>query len=170
MPFRSEDPVPATRLAALRKRTGKIDRAPPAGSGGLDGTIVSVQSTDPHGCALRAEHEPIARRHAAGGDRAGDDETDPGQGKGPVYRHPEQTRCGSRRPAARSDMRAFLQMPGESGNPLAGAARHRENRCFRKARRGEQRARLRCHGVGPAALDPVDLGHHRGDLVDPDQL
>ena len=36
--------------------------------------------------------------------------------------------------------------------------------------RGEQRARLRCNGLGPIALDPVDLGDDPRDLADPDQL
>ena len=119
---------------------------------------------------LRAEHQPIADRHRAGGDRAGHDEPDPGQGEGPVDRHPEQTRCGRRRAAARGDPGALLQMLGKSGDPLAGPARHREDRALGKARRGEQRADLRGHRRGPAALDPVDLGDDPGDLGDPDQL
>jgi len=170
VPFRREYPVAAARLAAIHKRGGDIDRAPLASGGGLDRTVVSVQSTDPHGRALRAEYEPIARRHRTGGDRAGDDEPDPGQGEGPVDRHPEETRRGSRRPAPSSGMRAFLQMLGESGDSLARPARHRENRRLRKARREQQPSYLRCHGIGPAALDPIRLGHHPCDLADPNQL
>ncbi len=41
---------------------------------------------------------------------------------------------------------------------------------MRKARCGEQRTRLRCNGIGPAALDPVDLGDDHRDLGNPDQL
>jgi hypothetical protein len=63
-----------------------------------------------------------------------------------------------------------MQMPGESGNPLPGPARHRENRRSRKPCRCQQRTRLHCHGLGPAALDPVDLGDHPRDFLDPDQL
>ncbi len=170
MPLGGQEPVAAARLGAVGKRTGEVDGATLAGGGGLDRPVLRVQPAHPRRRAAGAQRQPVADRDGAGRDRAGDDEPDPRQGEGAVDRHAKEAGGRRRGASGRGGAGILSQMRAERGDPGASAARHRKDRARAIASRSEQIGNLVGHRDGALGLDPVDLGHHPGDLGDPDQF
>ncbi len=170
MPLGGQEPVAAAGPAALGKRAGDVDRAALAGRSSLDRPVLRVQAAHPRFPADRADQQPLARRQGAGDHGSGHHQTDPGQGEGAVDRHAEEARRRGVGAAAPGDARACLEMRGQRRDPVAAAARCREDRGVRVSGRGQQGADLARHRFDALGLDAVDLGHDRGDLGDPDQF
>ena len=168
---RVDDPVAAPGLAAFGKTAGEVQRTALAGAGALDRAVMRVNAAHPHLDPARADQQPVADRDLAGRGRAGHDQPDAGQRKRAVDRQPEQAArrpCGARRVGV---PRALAQMLGERGDPVAGEARHREDRRCRHTRPRRAAARPRFRPLrSRSARHAVDLGDDPGDLGDADQF